>query len=484
MPFDIEFDVVYWIAKVLVSAISAGHALLYKRDSRSALGWIIVCVAFPGWGALFYWVFGINYIQTRGKRLQRIWPLPPLPGYERAEEEVEEQEPAKPAPRLPAELQDLCKTAEAVTGRELVSGNAVRPLFNGDQAYPEMLAAIAAAERSVCLLTYIFETNATGRRFVDALYEAHARGVEVKVLVDGVGERYSWPRISKLLRARGIRVERFNPNTLLKPNLHFNLRNHRKILTVDAGLGFTGGMNLGGRHMVGAPECKRPVQDLHFRVEGPVVAHMEHAFLQDWCFASGDPEPELALRPASACGPALCRGISDGPNEDMDKLRWILLGALGAARRRVRIMTPYFVPDRELIAAMSAAALRGIAVELMLPEKSNLPFVDWATRAMLWEILQHGVEVLLQPGPFAHSKLFLVDKIYAQVGSANLDPRSLRLNFEYNLEVYDVEFAAAMNAHFDAMRAKSRPLLLKDVDARSFPVRFRDSLARLASPYL
>jgi cardiolipin synthase len=174
----------------------------------------------------------------------------------------------------------------------------------------------------------------------------------------------------------------------------------------------------------------------------------------------------------------------DGPNEDPDKLAMILVAAFGLARRKVMVMTPYFLPSRELIGAMQAAALRGVEVTVVLPVKNNLPFVHWATRNMLWELLQRGVRIFYQPPPFVHTKLFLMDDCYALVGSANIDPRSLRLNFEFALEVFDPDFCEVLQSHFEEARRRSREVTLQEVDSRPFPARTRDALAWLFTPYL
>ena len=476
-----SFEQTFQIAVTLFSVGSALHALLSKTEPRAALGWMVACLAIPGFGALAYCVFGINYIQTRGRWIARIWPDPPRPRYDLSEEVLLQEEYPE---SLPSDLRELSRIADMVTRHPLLAGNRVEALHNGEQAYPRMLDAIGSAQQSVLLATYIFETNPTGRKFVDALAEAERRGIEVKVLVDGIGEKYAWPRVSRLLRKQGVEVARFLPPSLRHPGLHMNLRNHRKLLVVDGRLGFTGGMNIGGRHMVQNPENRHVTEDLHFEVAGPVVGQFEHAFWEDWCFATRTKPPKKAAEIPPVEGDAWCRGISDGPNEDFNKLSWILAGGLTAANREVRIMTPYFIPDRELIVAINTAALRGVVVEIILPEYSNLRFVDWATRAMIWELLMIGVRVYLRPKPFAHSKLLVIDDCYCQVGSANLDPRSLRLNFEYNLEIYDPKLAREMIDHFESVQDKCRPLTLAEIDTRSLLVRTRDSVARLFSPYL
>ncbi|HLG21883.1 MAG TPA: phospholipase D-like domain-containing protein [Candidatus Manganitrophaceae bacterium] len=459
---------------ILIGLFSAGHALLYKRDPRAALGWVALCLLFPGVGALLYWAFGVNRIRTRARswRRRRNWGRDFGAG-------------RSPQTALPLFLEEkvsaIRKVSDHVTDRPLVGGNRIAVLHNGEEAYPAMLEAIGSARRSVYLSTYIFGADPTGKRFIEALAAATARGADVRVLVDGLGELYSFPAAPRLLKKKGVRVARFLP---LSRGLRLNLRNHRKLLVIDSSAGFTGGMNIGDRHLAAVPANPRRVVDLHFRVDGPVAAQMEETFLEDWRFVTGETGAPPQAPLSSPGGGAFCRGVSDGPNDDFEKLRWIILGALSAAQSRVRVMTPYFIPDRALLSAFNTAALRGVLVEIILPERNNLPYVAWAAQALLWELLSHGVQVYYQPPPFVHSKLLLVDGVYTLVGSSNLDPRSLRLNFEFNLEIYDPDIAATLADHFDAVRKRSRRITLAEMDGRPLPIKLRDGAAKLFSPYL
>jgi cardiolipin synthase len=180
----------------------------------------------------------------------------------------------------------------------------------------------------------------------------------------------------------------------------------------------------------------------------------------------------------------MCRTLVEGPDEDFDKLLNVLVAAVSAAREQVAIMTPYFVPPRELVGALKAAALRGVEIVVVVPARNNLPFVHWASTHMMWELLQRGVRIYLQPPPFVHTKLLMVDRHYVQVGSANVDPRSLRLNFELMVEIYDRGFAGTIDGHFRSARSRSRELSLDDVDSRTLPIRVRDGLCWLLTPYL
>jgi cardiolipin synthase len=476
-------NVLHWVAIIIgliLSCLAAVHALLYKRNPSSALGWVAVCLLFPPTGALLYYLFGINRVRTRAKILEKKSPFK----IESSGEGTEDRKDyTKSSAFVPIELKEIYRVSEAVTRRPIVGKNRIDTLHNGEEAYPAMIEVIANAKNSIYLATYIFETNRTGMRFVDALSQAAARGVDVRVLLDGVGELYAFPRAGTLLKKRKVKIGRFLPPRLFPPSVHINLRNHRKILVADGRAAFIGGMNIGDRHLGQNLDNPSRVIDTHFRIEGPVVQQLQEVFIEDWAFCTGE-QIAVASEAGVETGHAICRTIAEGPNEDIDKLSIILAGAVSSAKHRVSIMTPYFLPPREIISALQVAALRQVEVEVILPAKNNLPFVHWATRKMLWELLHKGVRVYYQPPPFVHSKLFIVDDHYAQIGSANFDPRSLRLNFELVLEVYDKDTAGALAAHVERCRDRSREISLEEMDKRSMVLRMRDATAWLFSSYL
>jgi cardiolipin synthase len=304
------------------------------------------------------------------------------------------------------------------------------------------------------------------------------------VLIDGLGSWYSLPPIVGLLRKRGISVARFLYSFVPWRMPYLNLRNHPKILVTDGQIGFTGGMNIAeGNLVLEAPPS--PIMDTHFRLEGPVVGHLMETFAEDWLFTTGERLEGTAWFPSlHPAGAVFARGIGAGPDEEFDKLRWTLLGAVSEARAAIKILTPYFLPDEVLVAALRVAAMRGVAVDIVLPERSNLAFVDWAAAPRLDEILTAGCRIWLSAPSFDHSKLMLVDGAWAMFGSTNWDSRSLRLNFEFNVECYDRDFADRLNRLIDGQIAKSRALTLAELTGRSLPVKLRDGIARLFSPYL
>ena len=455
----------------------ASHALLHKRNPRAALSWCATCLFIPLGGPLFYLLFGINRVRRRAKRLST----------ERLAAHTELHPEQTPPAAYAEEFGRFERCARRITRHPVVGSNRVTPLHNGEEAYPAMLADIAAAKRRVWLAAYIFDTDTSGRQFIDELRQATERGVEVRVLIDGFGQLSSLRRVTGRLTSAGIPNVQFLPPRLFPPLLWFNLRNHRKILVVDDDISYTGGMNISDRH-VANKRGKRNVVDLHFRMTGPISRQLAEIFRDDWRFASGEDLASEQTNPtdisAAQHTPILCRTLTDGPDRDLDNLSMLIQSVAASAERSLKIMTPYFLPGRELIAAFKSAAMRGTEVSVILPIKSDLPYMTWATRNMLWELLEWGVHIYYQPAPFVHSKLIVADDEYALVGSANIDARSLRLNFEIVTEIFDKSFSQALAQHFDETLSRSRRITLEEVDGRSLLPRLRDSIAWLFSPYL
>ena len=461
---------------VVACALASGHALLHKRDHRAATIWIGVVWALPALGPLLYLALGVNRIRRHAIKLavhkNYCRPVPENLG--------------EPEHDGAEHLKHIAAVVSHVVTQPLTAGNKIEPLINGDEAFPAMLAAIEGAKKSISLCTYIFDNDDTGRKFIAVLERAQQRSVAVRVLVDAAGTRYSFPPITWKLRAAKIPFAKFLPTSLLTPwrAPTINLRNHRKSLIVDGELAFTGGMNI--RHgNVLAEKPPHPVQDLHFRVTGPVVEELQATFANDWNFTTGEIlDGELWFPELHETGGVIARAIPDGPDGDFENARWTLLAALAEAQSTVKIVTPYFLPDNALITALNLAALRGVRVDILLPEKNNLPPLHWASRALWWQVLERGCHIWLTPPPFDHSKLMVVDGHWVSFGSANWDARSLRLNFELNVECYGRKFASEMEKIVAQKISNSREVTLAEVDGRTMLVKLRDAFIRLFSPFL
>jgi cardiolipin synthase len=472
-------ELAVWLVSSLHVSLAVAvtlHALMKKQESHTAAGWIGLAWLAPFAGAFAYWLLGINRIGRTGLALglREAW---------------QSQGEAVEAFAVTGEagsgaLAGVARVAQNLTGKPLLAGNAVRVLPDGDTAYPAMLAAIAGARHSVTLLTYIFHNDAAGEVFVQALAAAQARGVRVRVLVDAVGLRYRPTGVLGRLRALGIPCAAFLPPRFSRVLSQVNLRNHRKILVVDGALGFTGGMNISANHWLGLKPVA-PAHCLHFELRGPVVSDMQRTFATDWAFTTGEGLHGAPwFVPPVACGPVLARGVTDGPDADIGHMRQLILGALAVAQVRVRIVTPYFLPDQVLLSTLQTTALRGVAVDIVLPVRSNLPLLDWAMRPQFDGLLAAGCRVHLSPAPFDHAKLLLVDDVWSLIGSTNWDARSLRLNFEYNIECHDPALVRELNPLVDARIARATQLDATALARQRLPARLRNRLVWQLSPYL
>ena len=459
------------LTHLLLAAGVTAHVLLYKRETNTSAAWIGLAWLAPIMGSVLYLLLGINRVRRRAISM-------------RGSRTTDVSEPMGGGSGRSDHLAHLERAGHRITHRPAERGNSVTLLRSGDEAYPVMIAAIEAAQRSVVLSSYIFRADRAGMRFIDALVQAARRGVEVRVLIDGIGAGYFVTPAYGLLRRARVPVARFMHSSLPWRMPFLNLRSHKKILGIDGRVAFAGGLNIGGENVT-REHPTHPVIDTHFRFEGPVVAQLMDVFADDWAFTTGEQlagerwYPELS--PAEG-GNSIARVVTSGPDQDLEKIEFVILEAIACSRSTVRIMTPYFLPDERIMTGLSLAAFRGVDVDIVLPEHSNHPTLDWGSRAQIGPLLAAGCRLWTHPPPFDHSKLMTVDNTWCLVGSSNWDVRSFRLNFELDLEVYDPALAAQLNTLIAAQQGSR--ILPQHLQARSFPVRLRDGAARLMLPYL
>ncbi|WP_374763206.1 phospholipase D-like domain-containing protein [Yunchengibacter salinarum] len=465
--------------------VVSGHVLATRSDARAAFAWLGVIWLAPAVGLALYFLFGMNRIRRRARRVRarrgrparQAWlvdPDGPL---------LEDLMPDS-LPRWRAHS----RLAGRISREPPVAGNRVLPLEGGSEAYDAMITAIDSARHSVALTTYIFQNDRVGGRFVAALKAAVERGVAVRVLVDAVGNLYGFKPVIGALRRAGVPVARFNPARVSWRLAFFNLRTHRKMMVVDGHIGFAGGMNIRDGHLAEGHRAAQ-VRDTHFRISGPVVAHMMDTFADDWAFATREELTGAAWFPEDAPRrptrrDMVARALADGPDEPVQKTSPILESALASARKRVHIVTPYFLPEGPLVSSLSQAALRGVRVDIIMPRRNNLVFFNLAAFAAVRPLLQSGCRIWLSDPPFDHSKLMVVDGTWSLLGSSNWDARSLKLNFEFNLEVYSRALARLLVQRIKIRFEGASRLTLRDLDRRSRFKRAAGRLLWLFSPYL
>ncbi|NNE57911.1 MAG: hypothetical protein HKN36_07385 [Hellea sp.] len=450
-----------WVSKYLISIFLTVHILLKKSDHRSSLLWMALVWAMPIFGGLFYILFGVNRISTRAAKLnyQSSKTIPKLEAGENSSDH----------------WQSFNRLGKAVSGSPLLFGHVEEIISGNEIIHERLLESISQAHDSIFLSTYIFRKDKLGLELADQLIAARKRGVEVKILLDGFGNFFYRSGIYKYLKKGGINTKRFLHSIWPWGMPYLNLRNHRKILLIDGKIGFTGSCNIGEVSNI----------ETQFKLSGEIVEALAEIFANDWNMITRENIPRMQTKHIQAMDKAPnMRLISSGPNQKQEKIRWTILGAMGAAQSHIRIVTPYFAPDRGLISGLILAALRGINIEIILPSRSNYPFIDWASSRQFKPLLAVGVKIFRRDGVFDHSKMMTVDKKWALIGSSNWDAHSIRLNFELDIECHDPNFTHQIDQLIDMRRNSSQLVIKDDYDDRNVFYKIRDSFARLFLPYL
>jgi cardiolipin synthase len=479
-----------WIFHLTAFVLITFHSLQRRRNASSTLLWIFIAWSVPVIGPLFYLSFGIDRVVDRGylKFLADEHLLEARKGTRES------------APRAywhnltgaPSENEfqrEFNRTLDAlIPSHPSLSGNRITPLVDGDEAYPHMLAAIRGAKRHIHLQSYIIGNDSISREFMNALAAKAAEGVQVRLLYDRFGSSHAL--FGGLFRKAGktpcFKVAGWTQANLLKRQFQINLRNHRKTLIVDGKIGFFGGINLLDEHVT-RPE-KPPIRDYHFEAEGPIVQELQYSFLHDWYFITEE-HPETLLTEeyfphAEPAGNITARLISTGPSTVEDVAVESFFNSIILAKKQILAITPYFVPPADILRALRSAALRGVDVRLIVPKKNNHIYAGFASRALYEELLLAGVRIFERRPPFMHAKALVVDGEFALVGTANLDVRSLHLNYETCLAVYGEEFADVMKDIIHEDINASDEVLLADWQARPSACRLLENLASLMTPIL
>ena len=469
---------------LLLSTVLSLEILLHKERPVSAVLWLGIVWAFPYLGALAYATFGVDRVRRGAaeRRAARHLLTGSLGGRAHPDRVVSTAHPGGgPAAHI------LRATDPAVPDNLVLRGNRVELLVDGDEFYPALEGAIDEARESIHLQTFIFARDDVGRRLRDHLAERARDGIRVRVLYDRFGSTIAhFTGFFEPLRRAGAEVHSISQANPLKGRFQINLRNHRKVTVVDGRTGFAGGLNIARRNLTDGDE--RAHRDYHLRIEGPAVADLQRQFLEDWHFATGasadrllepDPFPGLEL-----VGEELVQVVPGGPEEGGRRLAEAFFGAMVAAERSLTLASAYFIPDEPILQALRYAALRGVDVRLVLPARSNHWYAGFAARALYGPLLEAGVRIYERGPPFMHAKALLADDVYSLLGSANLDYRSLHLNFELNVEVVGEAFARQLRDQLAAEMAASREVTLAAHLARPLTRRLLENLCRLFQPVL
>jgi len=469
---------VAWVFLVahLLGLLTAVHALMTVRTAQGTIAWILSLVTLPLIALPAYWVLGRarfhGYVIARRDRDELTGP-----------------DVRRIGERLDAFVPALARgPGAALAGERLarlphLGGNEVELLIDGDATFESLLAGVERARRHLLVQFYIVRDDRIGRSLAERLIAKAREGVAVRFLYDEVGSGHLRRRYLEPLTAAGVHVAAFGTTRGRGNPFQLNFRNHRKIVVVDGVEGWVGGHNVGDEYLGRDPKIG-PWRDTHLRIAGPSVFGLQLAFLEDWHWATGELlAPKLGWELESR-GDAVVLILPSGPADRLETASLMYQQAIQFARERIWIASPYFVPDSAVLGALHLAALRGVDVRLLIPDHSDNAMVDAAARAFLDPLLESGIRIYAYQGGFLHSKHFLVDDVTAGVGTANLDNRSLRLNFEVTAVVADRALASRVAAMFEADLARSRPITREELARRSFPQRAFSRASLLFAPVL
>jgi cardiolipin synthase len=468
----------YLLAFVLIPRI-----VLQKREAAATLAWILIIAFLPYVGAGLFFIIGRTRVRRRTKKRTRSrsaleagsGQLPYLA------ESGKCHAPRLDMTELPGKIS---RVAGCVTDTEPLAGNRAEVYIDTDRAYDAMEQAIRSAHHHVHMMSYIFRDDRAGRRFMDLLVEKAREGTEVRLLVDAVGSHQLDSGFSLALDTAGGKFATFMPVTPLRPHWRPNLRNHRKILVVDGRVGFAGGLNIGDEYQ-GRKKKYAPWRDTHMQVEGPAAWRLQEIFAEDWFFATDedlvDPDhfPEL-----ESVEEELVQVVDSGPDQPNENIHAVFFTAITEAQEKVYITTPYFVPDPAVLLALKSASWQGVDVRILLPGKSDLKMIQMAGRSYYRELLGAGVRLFEHRPGVLHAKTMVVDGSWSTVGSANMDIRSFRLNFEVNLLVYGKTFAQRMEEIFLDDVAGAQEVTEESLRKESAFTRFAEAVCRVLSPVL
>jgi len=482
---------IHWLGEILFSVdllirlCLAVRIIMRRRPVGVSLAWLTVVFVFPLAGAAVYLTFG----ELRLGRRRAVWAAQIRQPVDQWLQSLRPRKTVDWTAQGP-ECEPLAKLTEATFQFPALPGNQLQLIPETDDVFRSLIADIDSAQRSCQMVFYIWHMGGLADEVAEALLRAAARGVTCRVLVDAVGSRdFLRGPLARKLRDGGVRVVAALPGGLFRSAfVRFDLRMHLKIAVIDGEVAYTGSLNLVDPRYFKQDAGVGQWVDAMVRVQGPAVEGLLGTFLGDWALEAGEGVEHLAgasdYHPLAECGPSVVQVAPSGPIESSDAILRSLLMAIYSARRELILTTPYFVPDESLVAALMSAAQRGVAVTLIVPGRVDSRLVRLASQAFKGDLLGAGVRVAMFHGGLLHTKSITVDGEFSFFGSLNLDPRSLYLNFEITLMVYDRGFTGTLRQLQQSYLDHCEYMDLEQWQSRSGWQRLKENTARLLGPLL
>lgn len=447
------------------------HALMHVRTSQGTVAWIVCLLTIPWLAIPFYWIAGrrrfTGYVHARRAKDQRFRAIT--------------EDMAKHLNQFELEPDDAFgRAAKILSGLPFTRGNRIELLIDGEQTFNSIFEAIGQCQDYLLVNFFILKDDETGQRFKEALIERAEAGVRVYLMFDEVGSRRLPNAYLRELREGKVNVCSFGGNRLWWSRLQMNFRNHRKIVVADGEFAYVGGLNVGDEYLGRGKRFKR-WRDTHVKITGPSVEAVQLVFLEDWNWAIGK-IPKVTWDSHAEEPNQTVAIIPTGPADPADSWQLIVAEAAAASRQRLWITSPYFVPDDGVLTALQAAALRGVDVKILIPEKADHLLVWLSAFTFYADVLPFGVKLMRYDRGFLHQKVMLVDDAYAFVGTANLDNRSFRLNFEITALSTDAKFITEVATMLEEDFSYAREVEEHEFDEKPFLFRLAARAARMAAP--
>ncbi|MDR1928858.1 MAG: phospholipase D-like domain-containing protein [Endomicrobium sp.] len=461
---------------IVLSTITSIHILLNKDDIKGSIGWIGLVYFSPFVGTLLYIFFGINRVQRKGIRLRINTNL--------SKRNLDKKNEA--FKNLSKKYKQFIIFGYNVFPQNFIAGNFVEVLQNGTEAYPEMIKTIQEAKKEILISSYIFNYDNETKKFIEAFKIAVKNKVKIKILIDGIGTLNFFKRSieKELAKIKNLEYAVFLPPQIPLTLPFVNLRNHRKIIIVDRLIAFLGSMNLSENNVL-INDIKNGILDITFKIKGPVINQIFDVFEYDWEFVTKKEIPFLYKEKIVNFkeGTIPIRIISDGPDNKNRIIELIIHGAINMATKKILIITPYFLPENNILTAIKIAAMRNINVEIMIPDRSDFRFIDIASAPNFLKLINSGVKIYRISRPFDHSKILIIDNEWIFVGSANWDARSFKLNFESNMEIFSNSLAKKLTTIAELKKKKAKLITAYECENISILKKIRNNAYRLFTPY-
>ncbi|MBF8982824.1 cardiolipin synthase [Lutibacter sp. B2] len=481
MPSFISTLSLLFILNILLAIVII---FLERKNPTSTLAWLMVLVLLPNIGFILYLIFGQNLskqkmfkLKTEEDQLLRKMVLEQISYLKN--NEIYFNDPSI------QQYQDMIHMHLMSSDAIFSQDNEVEIFTDGKEKFDALIESIEEAQDHIHMLYYIFKNDSLGKRIVDALTKKAKEGVEVRLLYDAVGGHNLPRNFFKELKDVGGQVVSFFPFKIPLINFRINFRNHRKLAIIDGTYGFIGGFNIGNEYL-GLDKKFGYWRDTHLKLNGSAVQMIQIRFMLDWQYASKETMaydsryfPEITMN-----GKTGIQIVSSGPDSEQEQIKNGYLKIIHSAKESIYIQTPYFIPDESILSALRIAALSGIDVRLMIPSKPDHMFVYWATYSYIGELLKSGVRTFVYDKGFIHAKTIVVDGKLASVGTANIDVRSFKLNFEVNAFIYDTFTSNKLKSIFEKDMIDCSELTSDLYNQRSRIIKFKESIFRLLSPIL